>query len=56
MKEQIFLSYVHNDKPWVSEFVNSLTEEGVDVWSDQKILPGDDWSKMVEESCVTVTH
>jgi hypothetical protein len=33
---QVFVSYSHQDREWVREFVEKLMKEGVYVWLDEK--------------------
>jgi TIR domain len=33
---QVSISYSHQDREWVREFVEKLTKEGVDAWLDEK--------------------
>jgi hypothetical protein len=46
-RPRIFVSYSHsakNDPAWVRSFTSALRRAGADVWSDQQIPPGEDWS------------
>lgn len=36
--QRVFLSYVHEDLPWVAKFRESLKAEGVESWSDEDNL------------------
>ena len=47
----VFLSYSHQDKAWVSEFVAALREAGVTAWFDvQDLLPGERWREQIQEA------
>lgn len=48
---QIYISYSHGDKPWVSEFVSALRAGGVDPWyADAELAPGDRWADKVQDA------
>ena len=47
----IFLSYSHKDKPWVSEFVATLKKAGIKAWFDQsEIAPGERWQEKIQQA------
>lgn len=46
----IFVSYSSKDRPWVSEFVAALRNEGVIPWSDAEIAPGDKWADVIQQA------
>jgi serine/threonine protein kinase len=50
---QLVLSYSRESKDFVSKLALSLEARGVDVWYDHNLLPGDDYSKVIEEHIIT---
>jgi hypothetical protein len=48
----IFLSYAHQDAPWVAEFANALHAAGIhDYWFDGEILrAGDSFAEKIEDA------
>lgn len=40
-KPAVFISYSQSDRGWAQEFVKSLQDRGLSVWSDQNIRAGD---------------
>jgi len=47
----VFLSYSHEDRPWVSEFVSTLKTGGIKAWFDMAdIAPGDRWQEKIQEA------
>jgi hypothetical protein len=46
----VFLSYAHQDGAAAKRLASELEEQGVSVWLDQAILPGDDWDLKVRET------
>jgi hypothetical protein len=48
-KYDVFLSYSHKDRPWVSQFVESLREAGLTVFDNADILPGERWDVQIQE-------
>nr|VFK08271.1 MAG: TIR domain-containing protein [Candidatus Kentron sp. LPFa]VFK24111.1 MAG: TIR domain-containing protein [Candidatus Kentron sp. LPFa] len=46
----VFLSYSHKDRPWVTEFVSALETSGVKTWSDADIAPGERWQEKMQEA------
>jgi hypothetical protein len=47
----VFLSYSHKDKTWVSEFVSTLKTGGVKAWFDPAdLVPGDRWQEKIQEA------
>jgi len=50
-KHKIFLSYSHNDRAWVDQFVHQLLKEQVNVWYDQAaIKAGDRWQDKIQDA------
>ena len=50
-KPDIFLSYSHKDRPWVSEFVAALEGEGIHSWFDMFALkPGEHWQEKIQDA------
>lgn len=53
MKEarwDIFLSYMHSDRKRVRRLVRRLTRKGWSVWWDLRILPGQPFDKIIEQT------
>lgn len=48
-RDYVFISYSHNDKKYVMEDMNKLTQNGVVFWYDDGLEGGDDWEKKVNE-------
>jgi TIR domain-containing protein len=44
-----FISYAHEDRNFVGELANRLHSAGIDVWFDQALKPGEQWSTELEE-------
>jgi hypothetical protein len=40
----VFLSYAHQDRARALKLADVLRSEGLNVWSDQEILPGANWA------------
>jgi ABC-type branched-subunit amino acid transport system substrate-binding protein len=49
-KYDVFISYSAKDRPWASEFVNALKEEGIRAWFDEEVSPGDKWLDKIEQA------
>nr|VFK52439.1 MAG: TIR domain-containing protein [Candidatus Kentron sp. TUN]VFK52962.1 MAG: TIR domain-containing protein [Candidatus Kentron sp. TUN]VFK57954.1 MAG: TIR domain-containing protein [Candidatus Kentron sp. TUN] len=47
---EVFLSYSHEDKSWVSKFVSVLKTSGVNAWSHADIFPGERWQEKIQEA------
>ena len=41
---KVFLSHAQNDKTLARQAEAALTQAGLEVWSDDQILPGDNWA------------
>ena len=50
---QLVLSYSRESKDFVNRLALTLKERGIDVWYDHDLLPGDDYSKVIEEQIIT---
>jgi hemoglobin-like flavoprotein len=52
MRNAIFISYSHADKPWLERFDKALrigvTSELYSTWSDQDIGAGEEWERKIE--------
>jgi hemoglobin-like flavoprotein len=52
MRNAIFISYCHADKPWLEQFENALrigvTHELYSTWSDEQIGAGEQWEGEIE--------
>lgn len=44
---QVFISYSHSDDDWARQFAESLVNQGLNVWYDQQIVPGESWSDAI---------
>jgi len=53
-RNRVFVSYSHRDERWLSRMLvhlRPLQNEGViDVWSDTRLRPGDDWKSEIEQA------
>lgn len=53
-REHVFISYSHNDSVWLTRlltFLKPLERMGkIEVWSDNKIVPGMSWKQEIEEA------
>jgi hypothetical protein len=53
--KQVFVSYSHQDEKWLKELRTTLAhyerdgQMKLDLWSDKKISPGDDWREEIEK-------
>ena len=55
-KKNIFISYAHDDKNMMdqlSKYLNILKINHIDVWFDQKVRTGDDWSAEIQNAIAT---
>jgi hypothetical protein len=55
-KKNIFISYAHDDKSMMdqlSKYLNIVKINHIDVWFDQKIRTGDDWSAEIQNAIAT---
>jgi hypothetical protein len=55
-KKKIFISYAHDDKSMMdqlSNYLNIVKINHIDVWFDQKIRTGDDWSAEIQNAIAT---
>ena len=51
MLKKIFISYSYKDEIWVSDFVSSLKESGVETWFDiHELTPGDRWEEKLQQA------
>ena len=46
----IFISYSHKDKEWVSKLAGTLESKGYKVWWDKELLASQDFASMIEEA------
>ncbi|MCB2262918.1 MAG: toll/interleukin-1 receptor domain-containing protein [Candidatus Thiosymbion ectosymbiont of Robbea hypermnestra] len=44
----VFVSYSYQDHERVEQLVDKLKGEGLDVWTDREIAPGQDWQEATE--------
>lgn len=52
-RDKVFISYSHKDDAWLQRLLrqlNPLVDKGLDVWSDQRIKPGQEWPAEIENS------
>jgi hypothetical protein len=50
-KYDVFISYSAKDKPWASDLVDALKNEGVRAWIDQDVVtPDERWEERIEEA------
>ena len=45
----VFISHAHNDQRYVDQLAASLKKEGVKVWSESQVQPGEDWKSALEK-------
>src|SRR5437588_527463 len=45
---KVFISYSSQDRVPVERLVEKLKAEGLDVWTDREIPPGQDWQSAIE--------
>jgi hypothetical protein len=52
MREQIFVSYSHQDKKFLAEFKKMLAPVAstLDLWDDSRIAPGADWEGEIKQA------
>ena len=46
---EVFVSYAHADKERVRPIVDCLESAGLNVWWDEDIVPGSEWSNVLQE-------
>ena len=47
----VFLSYAHQDKSWVAEFIHALQTAGIRNWFDlNAVTPGELWPEKLQEA------
>jgi formylglycine-generating enzyme required for sulfatase activity len=46
----VFLCHASDDKQRIRELYKNLANEGIDVWSDEKLLPGQDWELEISKA------
>ena len=45
----VFVSYAHEDEAAVFSDIRRLQDDGIDVWFDEGISPGSEWSEAIAE-------
>jgi hypothetical protein len=56
LKKKIFISYCHEDRKWLDMIVSHLSplkHENIDVWFDDQIKPGEQWSPAIADAIQT---
>ena len=52
----IFISYSHKDEQWLNLLLQHLAfliQQGVEIWTDREIEPGDRWREEIEDALAT---
>jgi hypothetical protein len=50
-KSAVFLSHTTEDKKWVRDFAEALSEHGIPVWlADRDLAPGQSWREAIEKA------
>ena len=49
----IFISYSRKDEEYVTKLVESLENEGFEVWIDRELLTGDTWTQVINHKIDT---
>jgi hypothetical protein len=48
---KVFISYVHEDAPFVDQLIDDLKSAGVEVWLDRiNLKPGDRWNTIIRQA------
>lgn len=47
---KVFISHAEQDVALAKKVATVLTKAGLEVWDDQKILPGENWAERVAEA------
>ncbi len=47
---KVFISYAHDATDIAEKIANLLKESGFEVWSENEILPGDNWAEKVAQA------
>ena len=57
MRDQVLISYSHQDETWKDQLVRQLRvlelEGAFDLWDDRKIAAGDGWRAEIEKAMST---
>ena len=51
--KQIFISYSHQDKAWLTRIKTALQQESLgifQIWDDQELITGDKWLEKIEKA------
>jgi len=48
--KKIFLSYSHEDEKWLKQLKEMMEPANLNIWDDEKINPGENWSNEVEDN------
>ena len=52
-RDQVFISYSHKDTKWlecIQKMLSPYADMGLDIWSDQRILSGQEWRVEIDAS------
>ena len=57
LPKKVFISYSHSDRRWLERLLNTLSplKTSFDIWSDERILPGDQWREEIEKALSDAT-
>ena len=47
---KVFISHASEDKELATRLSRFLRDEGLEVWSDEDIMPGDNWAQKVSQA------
>ncbi len=55
-KKRVFISYSRDDRAFVEKLVDSLRENGLEVWLDVHLRSGEDWDDALESQIIGTDH
>lgn len=47
---KVFISHAHQDSALARKIADALQKDGLDVWDDRYIMPGDNWAEKVSQA------